>query len=374
MFDFPTIDPANVPNPLAGRTKTFIGLDGVLRTKKPNGDVVTYQTGLSPEDVQDIVGAMLTNTSTVQITYDDETNSFSAIVVQSGISHGSIADLLSDHHTQYFNQSRGDARYYTKTLLDGGQLDNRYYTEPEVTQLVNSRIASTEKGAANGVPTLDGTIKIPLAQIPALPYSPTIHGHTSSAISDFLDAVTAIGNGLYSLIGHVHGLATDLVDGFMSKEDKAKLDGMIADVVKIVTVAITNTSNATFQTVNEMAIPVIAGKRYKFKFDIIFDSAAAGTGIGLSVGGSASGSLRATAESCISNNGGTSNKFVGPLSALNGVILSTAVGASGTQYIAEIEGIFTATSSGLIYPQFRSETNGTQVRVNVDSLTTYREY
>ena len=48
--------------------------------------------------------------------------------------------------------------------------------------------------------------------------------------------------------------------------------------------------------------------------------------------------------------------------------------ATGTQYSAEIEGIFTATTSGLIYPQFRSETNGTQVRVNIDSNMIYKEY
>lgn len=374
MFDFQLTDPATIPNPLAGRAKTFIGPDGVLRTKKANGDVITYQTGLSPEEVQDIVGAMLANTSTVQITYDDATNSFSAVVVQSGISHGNIADLLADHHTQYFNQARGDARYYTKTSLDNGQLDSRYYTEAEVTQLVSARIASTEKGAANGVPTLDATVKIPVAQIPALPYSPTGHVHETSEITGFASAVKAIGDSFYSLLGHVHNVASSVSDGFMSIADKVKLDGLVSDVIKIVTVALTNTSSTTFQTVNELAIPVISGKRYKFKFDIIFDSAAVGTGLGISIGGSATGNLRAVAEMCISNTGGTANKFTGPINALNGVITSTAVGSVGTQYMCEVEGIFTATSSGLIYPQFRSETNGQQVRINVDSIATYKEY
>jgi len=374
MFDFQLIDPANVPNPVLGRGKTFLGLDGVLRTKKSTGEVVTYQTGLSPEDVQDIVGAMLTNSSTIQLIYDDGTNSFSAVVVQSGITHSNLSSLNADDHPQYLNTTRGNLLYYTKTLLDNGQLDSRYFTEAEVTSLVNSRIASSEKGAANGVPTLDATIKIPIAQIPALPYAPTVHTHTSASITDFSSAVKAIGDSFYSLLGHIHSLATNLTDGFMSASDKAKLDGIISDVIKFTTTALTNTSNATFQTITELAIPVTAGKRYKFKYDLIFDSNNTNTGIGMSIGGSATGSLRAIAEAPISNTAGTANKFCGPLSALNGVVTSSATGATGTQYIAEIEGIFTATTSGEIYPQFRSETNGTQVRINVDSFGVYKEF
>lgn len=49
-----------------------------------------------------------------------------------GIDHGSgLIGLLDDDHTQYHNDTRGDARYYTKTLLDSGQLDTRYFTEAE---------------------------------------------------------------------------------------------------------------------------------------------------------------------------------------------------------------------------------------------------
>jgi hypothetical protein len=40
--------------------------------------------------------------------------------------HDQLLFLGADDHTQYHNDARGDARYYTKTLLDGGQLDTRY--------------------------------------------------------------------------------------------------------------------------------------------------------------------------------------------------------------------------------------------------------
>jgi len=48
-----------------------------------------------------------------------------------GTDHGALTGLGDDDHTQYHNDTRGDARYYTQTLLDAGQLDNRYFTETE---------------------------------------------------------------------------------------------------------------------------------------------------------------------------------------------------------------------------------------------------
>jgi len=45
--------------------------------------------------------------------------------------HGDLIGLADDDHAQYHNDTRGDVRYYTKTLLDGGQLDDRYFTEAE---------------------------------------------------------------------------------------------------------------------------------------------------------------------------------------------------------------------------------------------------
>jgi hypothetical protein len=54
-----------------------------------------------------------------------------SMVNDADIDHGSIGGLGDDDHTQYHNDTRGDARYYTQTQLDAGQLDNRYFTESE---------------------------------------------------------------------------------------------------------------------------------------------------------------------------------------------------------------------------------------------------
>jgi hypothetical protein len=76
----------------------------------------------------------------------------------------------------------------------------------------------------------------------------------------------------------------------------------------------------------------------------------------------------------VSNNGGTGNRYAGPITALNGIITSTAVGTANNTYIAEIDGIFVAQTSGNIFPRFRSETNGRQVIINAGSVVTFKEY
>ena len=45
--------------------------------------------------------------------------------------HGVLSGLGDDDHSQYHNNARGDARYYTETELDAGQLDDRYFREDE---------------------------------------------------------------------------------------------------------------------------------------------------------------------------------------------------------------------------------------------------
>lgn len=94
----------------------------------------------------------VSDTATVNLTV--AADELTADVIQSGIDHGSISGLGDDDHTQYHNNTRGDARYYTKTQLDGGQLDNRYYTETETDTLLG--------GKAN-----------------------TVHTHTASQVTDF---------------------------------------------------------------------------------------------------------------------------------------------------------------------------------------------
>lgn len=53
------------------------------------------------EAVQDIIGALLVDSSTIDVTYNDAGNSFTIGVIQAGIDHGSISGLADDDHTIY---------------------------------------------------------------------------------------------------------------------------------------------------------------------------------------------------------------------------------------------------------------------------------
>ena len=67
----------------------------------------------------------------VSFSYSDQIGGAFGDTSVEGTSHGLLLDLDVDDHTQYHNDTRGDIRYYTKTQLDGGQLDGQYYQESE---------------------------------------------------------------------------------------------------------------------------------------------------------------------------------------------------------------------------------------------------
>jgi len=91
------------------------------------------------EKAQDAVGNILTDSSTIDFTYNDPANTITASVIQSGIDHGSISGLGDDDHTQYYNEARGDARYQKLS----------------------------EKGQINGYASLDSGGKVPASQLPS---------------------------------------------------------------------------------------------------------------------------------------------------------------------------------------------------------------
>lgn len=58
--------------------------------------------GTTAEQIQDDVATALTDSSTIDFTYNDAGNTITAAVIPGGIDHGALADLLADDHTQYF--------------------------------------------------------------------------------------------------------------------------------------------------------------------------------------------------------------------------------------------------------------------------------
>lgn len=243
-------------------------------------------------------------------------------------------------------------------------------TISDFTTSVDFRITN-QKGQANGIATLDATVKIPVGQIPALPYAPTSHTHTASQITDFSSAVTTITNPLYATVGHTHADATTVASGFMSAADKVKLDGITNDVFYKTTAALTNSSNSTLTSITELGIPVVAGNAYRFRFWILYRSTATTTGLVVAM--TATAGATGTLSANLRNNTSTTTAVMSTLNAFNTVLTYTSTPTANTDFIAEIEGIFVCTASGNIVPQFRSETNGQTITVRVNSIAEVKQ-
>ena len=78
-------------------------------------DAALASSAYTNEMAQDAVGGILTDSASVDFTYNDGANTITATVIQSGVDHGSISGLGDDDHSQYHNDARGDARYYQKS-------------------------------------------------------------------------------------------------------------------------------------------------------------------------------------------------------------------------------------------------------------------
>jgi DNA-directed RNA polymerase subunit F len=115
---------------------------------------------MSVEYEGDATGVQLSITSSGQIQYTspnfpgfvsvilNHRNINDAVISTGGgvTDHGALTGLADDDHTQYHNDTRGDARYYTQTQLNAGQLDTRYYTQTQLNagQLDNRYYTETE--------------------------------------------------------------------------------------------------------------------------------------------------------------------------------------------------------------------------------------
>jgi len=231
---------------------------------------------------------------------------------------------------------------------------------------------TAQKGFANGLATLDGTVKVPVAQIPTLPYAPTSHTHVVAEITDFTTGVTTITAPLYATVGHTHPDATTSTSGFMSAADKVKLNGITNDVVVRSTTTFTNTSNSTFVNQTDLVLPVVAGRLYTFDFLIKFQSAATNTGITIGLAGTTTGNL--TCNGNIIQGSGTGGLSSAPITNFTtNLVASASTPVANVDYLARLTGIFVASTSGEMYPRFRSETNGQQVSVKPDSILLFKE-
>lgn len=333
-------------------------------------------SSVTNEQLQDVIGPMFDNTASAPISsnYDDANNRVVISIDQSQINHNSLQNVGTNSHVQIDNHisNISNPHSVTKAQVGLGNCDNTSDASKPISTAtqtaLNAKLNSSEKGVANGVATLDATVKIPVAQIPTLPYAPTAHTHTASQITDFTTSVQAIGDVRYSELGHTHPNATTTVAGFMSGADKAKLDGITNAVFPKTTTILNNSSNTTFTNITELQINCVAGKIYKFKYFLRHISNATGTGITFSINGTASGSIGAKAFMSTSRTATS----IPSLNAFAQTLAITSVPTASPE-LTIIEGLFVCTGDGTVYPRFRSETTGNNVQILDNSLLEYNE-
>ena len=374
--------------------EAYFWMEGDSLKYKANDNIVrTLSTGITAEEVQDIVGTMLTSSASVTVSYDDVNNILTMAVVQSAISHANIGGVGTNTHGQIDSHIASTANPHstTKSQVGLGNVDNtsdlnkpistatqlalnaKYdATNPngyETPAQLNSRDSANRSRANHTGTQLAATISDFNTAADARVAAGI--GTHESALDPHPQYLTAAeGNAAYATAGHTHADATTSVSGFMSGADKTKLDGITNDIIYKNTTTLTNSSNVTLTNITECGFPVVAGNVYKFRTWILFQASNTNTGISIAMLNSgAAGTLSAM----LRNNTSTTAASLSTLNAFNTVLTFSATPSTANKHICEIEGFFDCTTSGTIIPQFRSETNGNTITVHPNSITEVKQ-
>jgi hypothetical protein len=141
----------------------------------------------------------------------------------------------------------------------------------------------------------------------------------------------------------------------------------IAVPVKVVNTVDQTSTSTTVANSNTLSFTVAAATYYRFKFTVVFRTAAATTGLKLSVTHPGATVFSAKAE--IPNGAdGTGSDFSGWITSSGDVVTATGVQAANTDYIAVVEGVILPSAGGLVRLQFGSEIAGSTVTLRNGSL------
>lgn len=73
----------------------------VWKYKTDAGSVFTLSTGVTAEEVQDIVGAFFADSSSIDVTYNDAGDVISATVIASGVNHNALQNYVANQHVDH---------------------------------------------------------------------------------------------------------------------------------------------------------------------------------------------------------------------------------------------------------------------------------
>jgi hypothetical protein len=144
MSDILITKKATPSSPSINKVKIYVNTSGNLESVDDTGTVKTYSTGITAEQVQDIVGAMIIDTSSIDVTYDDAGNTVSMQVIQTAIDHTNLQNKGTNTHAQIDSHiaSTSNPHSVTKAQVGLSNVDN--------TSDLNKPISTATQTALNG--------------------------------------------------------------------------------------------------------------------------------------------------------------------------------------------------------------------------------
>ncbi len=159
--------------PSSGYIKLYV--EGTaLKYIDDTGIVYTIATGLTQEDVQDIVAGLVTNSASVTWNYNDVSNTLTATVAAGGVNHNALQNYVANQHIDHSSVS-----ITAGTGLSGGG----DITTSRTLNLANTTVTPGSYGTSSSVAsvTVDAQGRITSAANTAISV-------TSAAVSDFAEA------------------------------------------------------------------------------------------------------------------------------------------------------------------------------------------
>lgn len=132
----------------------------------------------------------------------------------------------------------------------------------------------------------------------------------------------------------------------------------------------TNSSNATWVNITNLNLTLVAGKSYRIKYSILYNTALSSSGITLQLSGTAvSTSFAGTLKTMT-----TTTALTGlPTIAMTTPIQFSAAHTAGVPILLEVDLVFVCSTSGVLQLDFRSETNASLKTILAGSIVDYIE-
>lgn len=133
MSSIVVVGQATTPlTPTSGKVRVYVGVDGILRSVDSAGTVTIYASGITQEQVEDYVGSLLQDSTSINVTYNDAGNAIAFDVLAGGVDHNALANLtVGDPHTQYLLTANAPATVRATVLTGLSTATSAAVTAPD---------------------------------------------------------------------------------------------------------------------------------------------------------------------------------------------------------------------------------------------------